>query len=149
MLSSFHICTYSLAQRWATFLSPGTEKELWFLSQVTPTTLAMVHIILIPSNIFPLGAWQIGGRALFLVGMCHADFPKVGVLGVKILKFCILRAEIYAQNKAEMQNFSKNWKCEIHERRINGKLAGIGAPNGLIKGGHNRSTFAYHLPIQW
>ena len=35
-------------------------------------------------------------------------YEKLGVLGTKILEISILRSEILAKNKAEMQNFSKN-----------------------------------------
>ena len=53
-----------------------------------------------------------GALNFFLVVMCHVGFQKQGLgsgfslpnegsLGVKIQKFCILRAEILAKGKAE------------------------------------------------
>ena len=37
---------------------------------------------------------------------------------------------------------------EAHERLIDGKFVGKGAqPTGLKKGGHDRSTSPYHLPM--
>ena len=61
-----------------------------------------------------------GGTQLFFFdGFVSRGFPKVGsrewifiekwgVLGTKIQKFCILRAEILAKNEAENAKFSKN-----------------------------------------
>ena len=59
-----------------------------------------------------------GGTQLFFLCYVPHRFPKVGsrervflkklgVLGAKIRKFCLLRAEILAKNKAENANFSK------------------------------------------
>ena len=60
---------------------------------------------------------------------------KLGVLGAKIQKFCVLRAEILPKNKAENAKFFKNCKWEgAHEQCIDCKLIGYGAPVGLKKG---------------
>ena len=99
-----------------------------------------------------------GTLKFFLGGYVPQGFPKVGskervflenwgVLGAKIQKFWVLRAEILAQNKAENAKFSKNWKgghmngalmvnWEARERRLAQK-----------KGGHDRGTSPYHLPM--
>ena len=61
---------------------------------------------------------------------------KKGVLGVKIQKFCVLRAEMFAKTRG------------THERRIDGKLVGWRAPTGLKKGvmtaAHYRTTFQWY-----
>ena len=38
-------------------------------------------------------------------------------------------------------------KMEAHERRIDGNLVGWGAPTDLKKGGHDCSTYPFHLPM--
>ena len=46
------------------------------------------------------------------VGPIGSEFQ--GVLGTKILKICVLRAEILVKTRLKMQNFSKNWEWGAH-----------------------------------
>ena len=76
----------------------------------------------------------------------EVGFPwKMGVLGAKILRFCIWRTKILAKYKAKMAKFFwKNWQWGGGEH-IDGKLVGWVALTGL-KGGHDHGTSPYHLP---
>ena len=74
------------------------------------------------------------GYSTFLVGMCPlvlksrvegAGFPgKMRGLGVKILKFYVLRVEILIKKKAENAKFFYKLKMGAHERHIDGNLVG-------------------------
>ena len=76
-----------------------------------------------------------GGTQLFFGGCVPHGFPKVGsrewiflqkwgVLGMKIQKICILRAEILTKTRLKIENFSKIWKWGALERCNDGKLVG-------------------------
>ena len=76
-----------------------------------------------------------GGTQLFFGGCVPHGFPKVGsreriflekwgVLGTKIRKICVLRAEILTKTRLKMEIFSKIWKGGTPERRNDGKLVG-------------------------
>ena len=76
-----------------------------------------------------------GGTQLFFGGCVPHGFPKVGsrewiflekwgVLGTKIRKICVLRAEILTKTRLKMEKFYKIWKWGAPERRNDGKLIG-------------------------
>ena len=48
----------------------------------------------------PRGVTKVGSRE-------RAFLEKIGVLGAKITKFCVLRAEFWPKTRIKMQNFSK------------------------------------------
>ena len=98
----------------------ASEPEKQFLSKV------VMHLT---------GEGEGEGALIFFLVACATGFPKVGsrervffekqgVLGPKILKFCILRIEILAKNKGENAKFFLKLKMGAHERHIDGELVG-------------------------
>ena len=101
----------SLDQWWATFSLLRAKKELWFLSQATPTTLAKVHIILIHIIIFfPLGAWRAAQE--LLAGCMQPAGRKLPTPGLD-LNWALKKVNWYDQFYIMSSVRSSIWPCRL------------------------------------
>ena len=101
-------------------------------------------------------AWNITIPGNWVSSNVPRGFPKVGLRSGFPLKnegtwerklgnFASWELKFWPKTRLEMQVFFIKLQMGAHERRIDGKLGGYGAPTGLKKGGHDRCTSPYPL----